>query len=544
MALYHSLHNPDHLDSLDLEILNKRDAFGLPPRSVCNALVECFFNWIAPVFPVVDRYAFMKRYNDPQNPPSILLLQAMIMVAARFHTQCEDRDGYTVSPRAFYKKAKALYDAGYERDPVTIVQAVVLLGAYWEGPDDLTESGIFYWSRLGIALAQELGLYDRESYAALDPSGQGLRKRIWWTLFTRDRSVAAAFGRPLHINLDDCTVEPLEYCDFIECDGLPSQDATDKTRAQFFIEYVRLCQLMDLGLCLRLSSRSTQDTRSAGAAQCELGLSTWLMSCPRELQWKQSHHSFLPAVLSSTFYTIVCQLHLVQAPYCSKESQSSAFHAASMIISILETLQSHGELRYSPPFTICHAVVSFVTLKLQMEASLPSLLHGIWLKLECNLELLEALSRTWPIAKLFLEFFQPMATPDKFNRLLAAAVEKCHERAHGTESNSAASAKRSAPFKRPKVQQVILPQSRIVLQILARETQKRRTALSHSQNTQYTAQDTEAVPFGIIPESSADSDESASAFADPMEDCDPSIILQNLQQIIQIGRLQDAESTV
>ena len=43
-----------------------------------------------------------------------------------------------------------------------------------------------------------------------------LWKRIWWTLFTRDRSVAVALGRPIGINTDDSDVEMVTEDDFIE----------------------------------------------------------------------------------------------------------------------------------------------------------------------------------------------------------------------------------------------------------------------------------------------------------------------------------------
>ena len=47
---------------------------------------------------------------------------------------------------------------------------------------------------------------------------------------------------------------------------------------------------------------------------------------------------------------IICQMHLLQVPHSSEESQRSAFNAASTILSIMETLQSHKELQYSPSF--------------------------------------------------------------------------------------------------------------------------------------------------------------------------------------------------
>ncbi|KAK9655158.1 Transcriptional activator of fatty acid utilization [Aspergillus fumigatus] len=472
----------------------------------------------------------MRRYRNPQDPPSILLLQAVLMVASRFHYDAQSSGNGIISPRILYKKVKALYDAGYERDPTTVLQAVVLLGVYWDGPDDLTESGIFYWSRLGIALAQENGLHKSENYVTLSATKRRIWKRIWWTLYTRDRSVAAAFGRPLHINSEDCTVEDLKESDFIEYDE-ENDSATDRTAIVFFMQYVKLCQLMDLGLCLKLSSRSTEDSRMKGAAQCELGLNDWLVSCPSELQWRQSRHNFWSAILYSTFYTIVCQLHLLQAPDSSKEAQSSAFHAATSIVSILETLQSRGELKYTPSFIICHAVVSFVTLRSQMEASIPSLLHAIRQNLEANLDMLQVLSHTWPIAAMFVELFRIMTGPEQFERKLSVAAEKCRKRACGEGDGDSTPLSSSVRFKRPKVQQVILPQTRIVLQILQRETQKQ----SNSQGTLYNELNTrvESMPSG---DHSDPNRSSPVTEVDPMlEECDASAILRSLRRIIDAG---------
>ncbi|OJJ34788.1 hypothetical protein ASPWEDRAFT_477067 [Aspergillus wentii DTO 134E9] len=517
-----SLSHPDHLDSLEIEILNKREAFDIPPKHVCDALVDIFFTWIAPVLPVVDRHAFMRRYYAPEHPPSILLLQAIFMVASRFYKQ-EVPDNSAITPRVFYKKTKALYDAGYETNPIIIVQAMVLMGVYWDGPDDITESGIFYWSRLGIALAQAQGLHRGETYTALSRSDQALRKRIWWTLYTRDRAVAAAFGRPLHINPEDCTVDPLEESDFIEIDEqFFFEYPSEPLHAQFFLQYIKLCRLMELGLCLTLSSRSTQANRASEAAQCEIGLNEWLASCPVELRWRQSQHNFCSAILFSTFYSIVCQTYLLQAPQASDESRSSAIHAASTVISIMETLHSRQELQYSPSFLICHATVSFATLKSQMNASVPSLLHSVQQKLDGNLDMLSELSHTWPIATMLLELFQTMVNPEQFDRLLANAVEECRKRASGDESVSRS---RSAPFKRPTTKQVILPRSRVIVQSLGRETQRipTSTATNAYQND---------TPSSFNDDQTGDIE---SILAGEL-DSNPSTILQSLRDIIRMGK--------
>lgn len=97
-------------------------------------------------------------------------------------------------------------------------------------------------------------------------------------------------------------MEELTENDFVEYDEeLQIEYPTDELGARFFIQYVKLCHLMDLGLCSKLSSRSAQASQQIEAAQCELGLNEWLVSCPPQLHWRQSRHVFLSAMLFSTF---------------------------------------------------------------------------------------------------------------------------------------------------------------------------------------------------------------------------------------------------
>lgn len=126
------------LDNVEMDILHQRGAFLLPPRVLCDELIECFFRWVAPVVPVVSKSRFMRRYRDPKNPPSLLLLQAILLASSRVCTNAQlvDASGSTTpASMTFYKRAKALYDANYEDDRVTIVQALILMGWYWEGPE-------------------------------------------------------------------------------------------------------------------------------------------------------------------------------------------------------------------------------------------------------------------------------------------------------------------------------------------------------------------------------------------------------------------------
>jgi hypothetical protein len=168
------------LDNLELDILHQRGAFLLPPKPLCDELVDAYFKWVAPVVPIVNRSRFMRQYRDPENPPSLLLLQAILLAGSKVCTNPKlmDANGSTTpAAMAFYKRAEALYDANYEDDRVAIVQALVLLGWYWEGPEgavprrfrlssillnvlDVTKN-VFYWTRVAMAVAQGSGMHRR-----------------------------------------------------------------------------------------------------------------------------------------------------------------------------------------------------------------------------------------------------------------------------------------------------------------------------------------------------------------------------------------------
>lgn len=123
---------------------------------------------------------------------------------------------------------------------------------------DATENGLFYWSRLAIAVAQDNDMHIRsvkkfkicrsftkqhsDELPHLTQPERRLWKRIWWTLFTRDRAVSAAYGRPVSISLRDSSVEELVEDDFIDDNKHPP----NFKHVQFFLQYIKLCKILEL----------------------------------------------------------------------------------------------------------------------------------------------------------------------------------------------------------------------------------------------------------------------------------------------------------
>ncbi|KAL4889548.1 fungal-specific transcription factor domain-containing protein [Aspergillus ambiguus] len=430
------------LDNLELEILHQRGAFLLPPKPLCDELVEAYFKWVAPVVPIVNRSRFMRHYRDPKNPPSLLLLQAILLAGSRVCTnpQLMDANGSTTpAAMTFYKRAKALYDANYEDDRVTIVQALVLLGWYWEGPEDVTKN-VFYWTRVAMVVAQGSGMHRSVETSQLSKPDKRLWKRIWWTLFTRDRSVAVALGRPIGINTDDSDVGMLTEDDFIEDEiDIAAEYPPDPVHVQFFLQYVKLCEIMGLVLSQQYSVVSKSRRMNAmDLTHSDMALADWLQNCPPEVSWNRARHHFWAALLHANYYTTLCLLHRAHMPPASSvpssyrveemayPSRTIAFQAAGMITSIVENLQTHQEIRYTPAFIVYSLFSALIMHVYQMRSSVPNIVATCHERINICMQALKDVSKVWLVAKMVHTLFESILG----NKVLEERLQKAAGRRH------------------------------------------------------------------------------------------------------------------
>ncbi|TAQ90028.1 hypothetical protein B7494_g1635 [Chlorociboria aeruginascens] len=450
------------LDNVEIDILHQRGAFLLPPRSLCDELVDSYFKWVAPIVPVINRNRFMKQYRDSKNPPSLLLLQAILLAGSRVcnNPQLMDANGST-TPAAltFYKRAKALYDANYEDDRVTIVQALVLMGWYWEGPEDVTKN-VFYWSRVATIVAQGSGMHRSVEGSQLSKADKKLWKRIWWTLFTRDRSVAVALGRPVHINTDDSDVEMISEEDFIEDDDQPSEFPQDALHVQFFLQYVKLCEIMGLVLSQQYSVASKARRQNAiDLTLSDMALADWLQNCPKEIYWEMPRHHFWAALLHSNYYTTLCLLHRAHMPPAtspkgshiednSYPSRTIAFQAAAMITSIIENLSAHDELRYCPAFIVYSLFSALIMHVYQMRSLVPSVVAATQERMQVCMKALKDVSRVWLVAKMVYALFESILGNKVLEERLQKAAGKRHKKMGQSISRGINQAKKEDAAKR------------------------------------------------------------------------------------------------
>lgn len=115
--------------------------------------------------------------------------------------------------------------------------------------------------------------------------------------------MAVALGRPVHINTDDSDVEMVSEEDFIEDElGNHEKYPADPVHVQFFLQYVRLCEIMGLVLSQQYSVASrARRQNNMDLTHSDMALADWLQNCPKEVFWEKSRHHFWSALLHANY---------------------------------------------------------------------------------------------------------------------------------------------------------------------------------------------------------------------------------------------------
>jgi len=226
---------------------------------------------------------------------------------------------------------------------------------YWhESPDD--QKDIWHWLGIATSLAHTIGLHRDPGTLAMEQKQKQMRKRIWWSLYMRDRLVALAMRRSPRIQQRDCDVPLLGEDDF---DTQPlGDDATcispnrcsfirseEKLRrlAKLCVEQTKLCVIISHVLqvqyaVVRVEQGSQVENSNTKTTMvllprkklpnpseidfCDMELSDWTMKLPESISYRSPGGTELSndsqslilhrAVLSMLYYTAINILHRPQ----------------------------------------------------------------------------------------------------------------------------------------------------------------------------------------------------------------------------------------
>lgn len=141
------------------DFLREKGLLFLPSSSVVDQLLDVYFRWFHPAFPLIDRASLVADIKDHRQ--SLLILTSILMIAVTFCdtpllrlTGFEDR---LAARKKFFLQSRALYDADFEHDKIKIIGGVFLMSFWWDRPDEVKDS--WHWIGIAIGMAQSMGMH-------------------------------------------------------------------------------------------------------------------------------------------------------------------------------------------------------------------------------------------------------------------------------------------------------------------------------------------------------------------------------------------------
>ncbi|KAF4463140.1 cutinase transcription factor 1 beta [Fusarium albosuccineum] len=204
----------------DLAALHAKNCFSLPSAEVQHQLLRCYFHHVHHFLPILDAAAFIQQYETGgPRKVNLLLLWSIFFSSTNFlDEETVTLAGYSsrkAMKTSLYRRAKALYDADYEKEKIPLTQSVLLLAFWYADSED--RDGPWHWIGIAISLCQTIGLHRnplserlglRRALAqrrqTLSNDQCRLWRLIWWMCYFRDTWLSFGMGRPTRINLADC----------------------------------------------------------------------------------------------------------------------------------------------------------------------------------------------------------------------------------------------------------------------------------------------------------------------------------------------------
>ncbi|KPM42929.1 hypothetical protein AK830_g3594 [Neonectria ditissima] len=342
----------DRVSSGTARYLRDEGALTLPDLHTCVPALQAYFTWFHPCFPILNRAEFARRLAGFD--VSYLLLQSMLFIGA---TYCENDTilamGFRDRSEAkslLYTRARLLFHADWEKDEITLIQSLFLMSFWRGGPSDVRD--VRYWLGVVIGVAESYGLHRSAKFTTRDPHRARLRRRIWWSIYVRERQAAASLGLPSRIRDDDCDIEPLSPSDLeseVENDGASDFGSCKPEHIQYAIKMVEIARILGQVIDVHFSPGRPSST-PAQVRELDHVLESWKQSLPDELGRgaEDGNASVWSHLLQLAYNHVRILIHRHSFLKQVKEDDNGqiAVAAASRISRIAEDMLAQGTLRY------------------------------------------------------------------------------------------------------------------------------------------------------------------------------------------------------
>lgn len=372
------------LSSTDLQMLELYQAFDLPEQPEKQSLIDACFERCWVWMPVVDRSALV---TTGDGELSYVVLQSVLLAGSLMRP---NRYSSAVI-ETLYRRVKALIDSGHERNPLNVLAALCFIQWYpSQAPKDISLDSPRFWTTMAIGIAQQMGLHRKSLSPGPD---EGLRRRLWWCLRTKDSLSASAHGRPRHVHPLDCTQPALTLEDF--------ENPSD-SRARISVSYVTIIGI--LGDLCQLMARNGDATLTEKNDIAQ-SLLTYLESLPHEQRLIAVDGSAMPydldiAQLHIHILATISILYRSRSMFSLSPANAASIAAASLSFRIFEAIDLREHTHCLSSAFAWHMLVAASPPLACLR--LPELSLNAGLALDTLEKSLETLARTRPAAKVNL----------------------------------------------------------------------------------------------------------------------------------------------
>ncbi|KAL2814753.1 fungal-specific transcription factor domain-containing protein [Aspergillus granulosus] len=482
---------PARLQKEDIDYLAMKGALTVPDVSLRNELLKAYVHYVHTYMPLLDLEDFLQTVaqNDGIRRMSLLLFQAVMFAGTAFidlkHLHAAGYPTRKAARKAFFQRARLLYDFDYEVDRISLVQSLLLMTYWYETPDDQKDT--WHWMGVSLSLAHTIGLHRDPANSRMDVRRQRMWKRIWWSTYTRDRLIALGMRRPMRVKDDDCDVPMLTLDDFefhpfspeivsmVGNSEILQSVSHQRELASMFIEKAKLCLCVSHVLSAQYSVLShkfggTMETtmmlvpkKSAAETfevrRCDQELEDWLAHLPTEIQYTPSAPAKLSeanevlhshrALLKMVYLTTSSALHRPQVlpaiPFPSMDtelqdiSRNKVRFAAIEITNIAQDLHSLNLTRYFPTTGVTVLLPAVIIHLLDIKSSDPNVRMTSLQRFYQCMRILQRLREIYASADFATSFLE--AAIRKAGIQLTVPPQELHNRANNTrDANSRASA--------------------------------------------------------------------------------------------------------
>ncbi|KAJ5106104.1 hypothetical protein N7456_002779 [Penicillium angulare] len=219
--------NLKHLPSEDIAFLCAKGALSIPEHCLIEESLCHYFKQVHPMLPIIDEAFFWRAIcEESGDKVSLFVFQAMLFVSCSFVSlRTLRKSGFTDRRDArtrLYNRAKLLFDLKAEMMPFAKAQGAIILTHHTSAESPLSGS---LWLTCAI---QNAMMIDGQPHPFLGSTANVMKKRLWWSILLRDRSLCIGLRRcpqVTSINLHEC------------CDWLTEEDFADEMHKSRFYDY-------------------------------------------------------------------------------------------------------------------------------------------------------------------------------------------------------------------------------------------------------------------------------------------------------------------